>query len=107
MSNANNKVTWAPRGDNVILEARLKPEHVKKEIKIVTADGDNYADHYDYFVYDKGERVNSDLMIGDEVFFNLANLRIIHGLTDPKKEVTYYYLSDMLIHLRRPGPANI
>jgi len=99
--------TWAPRGNIVILEARLKPEIANRKTEILTADNEHYLDDFDYFVYDKGEEVNIDLTVGDEVLFNVANLRIIHGITNAKKDKTYYFLSELLIQLRRPGPAII
>lgn len=103
----DRKFTWFPRRDTVILEARLKPEVANRNVKIISPDGEHYADDFDYFIYDMGEEVSRDLSIGDEVFFNLANLRIIHGITDQKKSITYYFLSEQLIQLRRPGPAII
>lgn len=102
-----DKITWTPRGDIVILEARLKPEVANRKIEIITAEGHHLLEDFEYFIYDKGELVSNDLSIGDEVFFNLANLRIIHGITNSKKDKTYYFLSELLLQLRRPGPAII
>jgi hypothetical protein len=101
------EMNWAPRGDVVILKAILRPEVANKAIKVVSKDAEYYADDYQYFVYDVGETVNTDLTIGDEIFCNLANLKIIHGVTNRKLKETYFFVIDGIIPLRRRGPINI
>lgn len=102
-----DKLTWVPRGNNVIVKAILKPEKANEKISIVSETGEYYAEDYLYYVHDVGEEVSNDLSIGDEVFLNLANLKVIHGVTNRKEKETYFFTIDGVITLRRPGPQNI
>ncbi len=131
-----SKGKWQPRTNIVILKGILKEdiyqnkltmdkakEEVEKdkdgnpieelsyegfeEVDIIDQNGDFYFDDYSCFVEDIGEEVANDLGIGDEVFLNAANMRIINDVTDRKKKETYFFAIDQVITMRRPGPQNI
>ena len=102
------ETTWAPWKENIILRGVLKREVSERKVKSTDNDGNYYIDDYDWFVYDKGNEVDPFLEIGDEVEVNHANIRVLNGVTNRKKEETLALLaSDLLIRCRRPGPVTI
>jgi len=117
----NRELDWIPRGGLVVLKAILNPgvedrklafekegaeEVINNETitDVVDADKNFYIEDYKYFIIDKGESVQNDLLFGDEVLFNFANLREIQGVSDRSKRETYFTLGDSVITMRKPGP---